>query len=352
MSVIHYRLAKQSDNEQLIALTSATDMTGTMSLRIDRNPDFFRLLHKRGESKVFIALDNNIIVGSLSVSVQNVYVGGEVMPLHYVGDFKVAEAYRHKTIGANLCNELARYMRSIDADLAFLNVSYGNKRPFSFFKGRPDFPDFDNIGLFTIHQFIGIKQKQRPGPFPIEPADITDDLIAVLNAQYARYELGNVITKDMLKGTDIFIIRDENRIRAAMCLADTMNTKQNVLTRLPLKLKYLLRILNACRGVLGISKMPSLHTPIRILYIKYIAASSNEKKLIRSMLHLARNIGYERKCSFVSIGLHEKDPINACFSGLFKLTFRSVGMLISLKNNRDLIRKVIMGIPFEDYSLV
>jgi hypothetical protein len=61
---------------------------------------------------------------------------------------------------------------------------------------------------------------------------------------------------------------------------------------------------------------------------------------------------YERSYSFVSIGLHEKDPLNTCFSGLLKLTFNSVGMLLSIKDNRSLIEKVKQGVPFEDYSLV
>ena len=61
---------------------------------------------------------------------------------------------------------------------------------------------------------------------------------------------------------------------------------------------------------------------------------------------------YEKDYSFVSIGVHEKDPLNKCFSGIFKLTFKSVGMLLTIQNNQLLIEKVKQGIPFEDYSLV
>ena len=75
-----------------MTLTSATGMMGEASLRIERRPDFFRLLHMRGESKVFVALDGCLIIGSLSVSTQKVYVGGEVYPLQFIADFKVAEA--------------------------------------------------------------------------------------------------------------------------------------------------------------------------------------------------------------------------------------------------------------------
>jgi hypothetical protein len=73
---------------------------------------------------------------------------------------------------------------------------------------------------------------------------------------------------------------------------------------------------------------------------------------VKLLVNHARNIAYKKSYSFVSIGLHEKDPLHKSFGGLFKMSFYSVGMLVSIKNNRALIEKVINGIPFEDYSLV
>ena len=80
--------------------------------------------------------------------------------MQYIGDFKVAESFRNKGIGLQLCNNMADYVISIGSDLAFLNVSKGNTKPISFFKNRPGVPDFDNIGVFKIHQLIG--KKRRP----------------------------------------------------------------------------------------------------------------------------------------------------------------------------------------------
>lgn len=350
--MIHYRLATPQDNAQLMALTAAADMAGDVSFRIDRQPDFFQLLRMRGESKVFVALEGKSIIGSLSVSTQKVYVGGEIFPIQYIGDFKVAKAYRNKSVGANLCNELAEYVVSIDADLAFLDVSMGNSKPFSFFKDRPGFPDFENIGVFSIHQFVGRKQKLKSLPFSIKTEEATAELIAFLNAHFSAYELGPFITGESLEGAEIFTIRREEKIVAAMCLTDTMKVKQNIVTRLSWSKKYLLQMMNAVSGCVGISKMPSLHAPVQMIYIKYMAVHTYDRQMIKAMVSHAQNIVYERAYSFASIGLHEKDPLNASISGLFKLTFRSVGMLISLKNNVDIIDKVVNGIPYEDYSLV
>ncbi len=350
--MITYRLATKDDNDQLIKLTAATGMTGETALRIDRNPDFFKLLDKRGESRVFLALDENKVIGSLCDSLQQVYVGGQVLPLHYIGDFKVAASHRNRGIGLQLCNELANDIVPKGADLAFLNVSKGNSKPFTFFKNRPNIPDFDNIGIFKIHQFIGRRKRISEHERQIEETPPDKELIEFLNRHYCQYEIGPVITKEILEGTQIFTIRDKNKIIAAMCLSDTMNMKQNVVLKLSLKLKWILGFLNSISRLLGYSKMPSLNEPVGMLYIKYLAVDQYETKLVKLLVNKARNIVYNKSYSFVSIGLHEKDPLHKCFNGLLKLTFNSVGMLLSIKDNRFLIEKVLKGIPFEDYSLV
>lgn len=350
--MIKYRLATNSDNQQLIGLTAASGMSGEISLRIDRKPDFFSLLHLRGETKVFVAEDGNNIIGSVCVSHQHVYVGEQIFPLQYVGDFKVAESYRNKGVGLRLCDELADYVISLGADLAFLNVSKGNSKPFSFFKNRPNIPDFDNIGIFRIHQFPGKKRKALHPQYKIESTSLSDEVLTFLNKYYSKYELGSVIIKEKLKGTTIYTIQQNKNIIATMCLADTMDIKQNVVTGLSWKMKTVVKFINFISRLSGISKMPVLHEPVRMLYIKYLAVNNMNKQLVQLLINHARNVAYEKSYSFVSIGLHEKDPFNSCFSGLLKVTFNSVGMLLSIKNNRALIEKVKKGIPFEDYSLV
>ncbi|HEY1872332.1 MAG TPA: GNAT family N-acetyltransferase, partial [Chitinophagaceae bacterium] len=257
--MITYRLAIKEDNQQLLELTAATGMTGQTGLRIDRHPDFFKLLEKRGESKVIVALDGNKIVGSLCVSLQRVWVSDQIVPLHYIGDFKVAPTHRNMGIGLQLCNELANEIVPRGADLAFLNVSKGNSKPFSFFKNRPSIPDFDNIGIFKIHQFVGRRKRNLFRESSIQETMADEDLLSFLNRHYSQYAMGPVITSENLKDTQIFIIRDNTRIIAAMCLSDTMNMKQNIVLKLDPKLKWTMRILDSFSDLIGFSKMPSLN---------------------------------------------------------------------------------------------
>jgi ribosomal protein S18 acetylase RimI-like enzyme len=351
--MIQYRLATPADNEQLIELTSACGMTGNTSLRIDRYPDFFRLLNMRGESRVFVATEaGDKIVGSISVSLQKVYIDGEIYPVHYVADFKVLDKYRRSGIGIRLCDQLADYMLSIDGDLVFLTVAKGNPKPFRFFKNRPHIPDFQNLGVFRVQQFIGSAKKPVHPGCTLESIPVDEEVVSFLNNHYRQYALGTVITREGLADTRILALRQKNRILGIMGLVDTMAAKQNVLMRLPNREKYLLKLLNSCSALLGMSKMPVISEPVRMIYIKYLAVNNNEKQWIRLLVNTARQIVFEKGYSFASMGLHEKDPLNHCIAGLPKLTFHSIGMFLSMKNNQSLVSRVIGGIPFEDYSLV
>lgn len=350
--MIKYRIATLEDNQQLIDLTAASGMKGDISLRIDRHPNFFKLLEMRGESTVFVAVDEEVIIGCICVSLQEVTINKQVFPMQYIGDFKVLESYRNKGVGLNLCNQLGDYVLATGVDLAFLNFSKGNDKPISFFKDRPNIPDFENIGVFNIIQFIGKRRKSIHPKFKIEETPVTNELIQFLNNYYLNYELGSVITKEKLEGTSNFIIRNNLKIIAALSLIDTMSVKQNVVMHLSWKIKYLLQFINLFKKPFGISKMPLLNEPVKMIYVKYLAVNYNEKGMVKELINYSRNIVFQKEYSFVSIGLHEKDPLNYCFKGLLKLTFNSVGMLLNIKNDKKIMQNVAQGIPFEDYSLV
>ena len=350
--MVKFRIATNDDNLKLIQLTASSAMAGNIGLRIDRHPDFFALLKMRGDTKVFVAEENNIIIGAICVSLQKVYVDGEIYPLQYIGDFKIADRYRNQGIGLKLCNEMADYVISNNSDLAFLNVSMGNSKPVSFFKNRPNVPDFDNIGIFKIYQIIGKRLKPAIHKYSIEETLFNDDVLQFLNSHYLNYQLGAVITAEKLSASTIFIIRESKKIIAGMSLVDTMPVKQNVITALSWKLRLVLKIINAFSNILSLSKMPVLGEPVKMLYIKYLAVEPNNMHLVKLLINYARNIAFKKSYSYVSIGLHEKDKFNACLAGLPKLTFKSVGMLLSIKNNRALIKKIKDGVPYEDYSSV
>jgi len=350
--MIFVRLATSEDNQQLLELTAATEMSGKTSLRIDRKPNFFALLNMRGQSTVFVAEHENRIVGSLSISLQQVFINKEVVPVYYIGDFKVAKSHRGKGVGKLLCDELIAHYSSSPADLFFLTVAKGNTRPLPFFSGRAHIPDFQSVGTFHVHQFPGRKQGALKAEKEIETVEANNEVITFLSDHYCKYQLGSVITREKLAGCSIYIIRSQSKICAAMCLIDTADVKQNVIMNLDWVTRLSIAVMNTVRKLIGFSRMPGLNEPVRMFYIKYIAVENNERSILGRLIRHAQQIAYNTSYSFVSMGVHEKDPLNACLAEFFKFTFQSTGLVVSVRDSHLLIDEIKKGVPFEDYSLV
>lgn len=350
--MIHYRLATFEDNQQLLELTSSTGMLGKMALRIDRFPNFFSLNQLRGETNVYTAVEGGLIIGCISVSRQQVCVDKKQYPLYYVSDLKVAQNHRHQGIGLQLAKEVLKFLESRNADLIFLNVSKGNERPFVFLSDSSYYPDFENIGTFKIFQFIGSNKKSVNSKFKIKLTEGHSEILAFLNEYYSNYELASIITKDKIQNTELFEVKNEGHLIAVMCLIDTMKMKQNVVIKMAWHLKFLVSFINSMRGIFKMSKLPKENEPVNMLYIKYLAVKAYDKALIATLISHARQCAYHKSYSFVSLGLHERDPLIKNLPNILKFAFNSIGMMVSLKRSKELMGKVQKGVPYKDYSIV
>ncbi|MEQ8220304.1 MAG: GNAT family N-acetyltransferase [Arenibacter sp.] len=350
--MIRYRLADLKDNQQLLDLTMQAGMPGKMALRIDRHPDFFKLNNLRGETKVYVALDGTQIVGSICVSVQIVFIDKNQHPLYYISDFKVAKMHRNHGIGLQLTNMVVSYLETQNADFAFLNVSKGNKRPFVFFSDRGQYPDFENIGTFTTFQYIGSNSKPSNKKYNIELTKGTNEVLEFLNNFYSQYELANVISTDKIKDSELYVVWEHNEILAVMSIIDTMHIKQNVVLKMPWHLKAVIASINVFCKWFKLSKLPKEKEPIKMLYIQYLALKEYDKSLISALISFAKRQAYNKSYSFVSISTHENDILLQKLPKFMRFTFQSVGMLVSMKDSKRLMKLIKEGMPFRDYSTV
>jgi ribosomal protein S18 acetylase RimI-like enzyme len=344
------RIASGADNDSLLELASSASMDGDTSLRIERYPDFFSLLKYRGESIVFVAEGEGKITGCISLSLQDVFVDGEIHQVYYIGDLKVLPQFRGYGIAVKLCNAVQDYLEESGADLLFTTVAKGNKKPIPFLEKRNGMSDFLPVGIFKIYQLIGKRKISESGEFKIERAGVSNEIIEIFNASSKKYSFGNVITKEKLNDTEIYTIREKNKITGAIAIFDTMHIKQNIPVRISRALRLAITLSNAFHKLTGISRLPVEGEAVEMLYIKYIAATNSN--CYRLLIDRARRLAFDRSYSFVSLGLHERDEKNKLLNTMLKIKFEALGFFTSLKKDKDLIEKINNAVPFEDYSLV
>ena len=346
-----YREAIPEDDSSLFELTSSAVMPGVIKLMTIRQPSFFNLVRQRGVSKVIVAVDDNELIGSICISKETVFIDKEPLELFYISDFRVNHSQRNKGVGLQLTNEAVSYLENQGADFAFLNVSKGNKRPFVFFSERKNYPDFENIGIFNIYQFLGSK-KGANNDFQVLETSADQKILDFLNEYHSNFQLAPVLDYEQLENTSIYTIEKNNDLLAVMCIGDYNYCKQHIVLRLPWYLQLSITVMNLFRTILGANQLPTTNQPIKMLHIKYLGVKTKDKRLIKSLIRRAQNEVQLKSYSFVSLGLHEKDPLIEKLPKFFKTTFHSVGMLVTMKNTQKLMDIVKQGIPYKDFSTV
>jgi len=350
--MVRIREATRSDNEGLLSLTSMTPMGGTISIRIDRHPDFFRLLDRRGRSHVLVAEEDGRIIGCVSVARVSVHVDGRCESVHYLGDLKTHPQHRGTGLAVRLLKSMHRDLLEADADLVMCTAAYGNKNVLPFFDGRAGLPKAVALGTFNVYQILPSPRRPRMRAYDIQEEPDHPDLCRLYNDHFRRYQFGPVFQPSSLHMSRHWVARSGGAIRAALSLVDIGDAKQNVLIRLPFGLGIFVSFLRPLRHLFPIANIPEKNHPIRILYIKAWACHEDQDKALDLLIQTARNVSLKENFHFLAIGVHEKDPLGKRLTKYTKFTFKSMGFVVSLKRSHDDILRLRQGVPYEDYSLV
>jgi hypothetical protein len=353
-----------SDNDDLIALARATPMDGLISLRIDREPDYFSLLSLRGQGKVFVASINGSIAGSISVAYRKVYISGKPTLIGYIGDLRVLPHYSGSRVTYHLLKALLDYAHSLDVDIYFCVTARGNKRIRSLLEGRMGFPKFHSIGKFYVYQLLPLpffKKLEKPIIRRAVPADF-DILFGLLDSFNSNFEFGPCWSIDEFKkeadffsqnrSMEFFVSYEDEKLVASISTFDTSSVKRNVVIGMPLYLRVMLAGLNTVRSIVPLPVFPKTGDPINILYLRHLCCIQDEIRPLRSLIRYICSIVPKEKYSFIAVGFHERDPFRKSVSVFPKFTFISEGYVTCLSENEKKINQIRKNIPLEDFSLV
>lgn len=346
------REARRDDNEGLLALTAVTPMGGAISVRSDRDPDFFKLLERRGPSRVLVAEERGAIVGSVSASRVPVYIEGRPEEVHYLGDLKVQPDRRRSGLAAGLLKALEADLRAAGADLVLCAAAYGNDRVRPYLEGRAGLPGTAALGVFKVIQLVPRRRAGSDGGFEIGEAAEDPEMIELYNERFREYQFGPLVGPGTLRGARHWVARADGAIQAALSLVDVGDSRRNVIVRLSPPLRVLVPALRAARRIASLPDLPRKGEPIRTLYVKALACRPGRETALDLLVERAKHQACLEGYHFVTAGFHERDPQGDRLSKGFKFTFKSLGFVVGLRRSRGELEALSRRIPYEDYSLV
>jgi predicted N-acetyltransferase YhbS len=360
---IEIREAGEADNEALLALTRSTPMAGSISLRIDRDPDFFALLRLRGEGKVFVAVRGREVIGCISAALRTAYISGVPETVAYIGDMKVHPRFSGTRIALRLIQALEAHLRSIGIDLCFSVVADGNQRAMPLFEGRLGIPRWAYLGRFLVDELIPSPFIGRSRQHCIETAEAADlpAITMLLDRFHRSRQFAPQLSQDDLARTlsarreepfsKIFVARSGGSIVATLSLHDTREVKRNVLLGASASLRCALALVRIVAVPLPGFSVPRIGEPLRVLYARFVACEEGHWQALQALVAMARAEAFRRRSTFLVIGLHEQDPLRSLVRGIPRFTFSSLALATSL-TRPERLESLATGIPFEDFALV
>jgi GNAT superfamily N-acetyltransferase len=346
------RSALPDDNKQLVALARLTPMRADITICIQRDPDFFSLLSKKGNSEVLVAEEQGIIIGCVSIVKQEMVFRDISIPVHYICDLKVHPDHRGKKVGTMLCHAMKDLLVSWNADLVFCTVADGNQKVMPIVFGKGGIEGGIDMGLFYVLQMVPKKSYVNTAGTQCE--SLTDlDMVHDFYRQFnKRYALSPVLVPDLFSGCYHFRAVKNGQTTAMISLIDPIGMKQNVLVDFPWYYQVAFKFLALARPVLKTPHLPNKGEAIRILYVKAFGFLPDQEKSFLSLLEYTLAHAYHQNYSFLSIALHENDPVRTKLKSYTSFPFRSKLFFSSLKNNFSLLETMASANITIDYSLI
>jgi len=335
-------------------------MPGSIGLRIDRDPDFFRLLSLRGAGSVLVDEELGELRGCISVSGRTAWVAGQKRAVWYAGDMKVHPGHRKKGVGAGLAVAALEWFRERDADLLACVVAQGNRRVLTFLEGKFQIPPFRSLGPLRVLMMLA-SRRGPTGRIRVREGTEGDllEVAEVYRESCRRYELAPDLGEDDWRkalGEDpgvcqVLVAGEKGGIRALAVLFDVQWAKRHVVISLPPGLAALTAPLRLLGPLSPAFRVPRPGESVSLLSLRHVAARKGEFQALRCLVQEARRRAHAGGYTFVVAGVHERDPLSRAFRGLPHFTMGSELFLTSLKGNEDLVEEAVRGVPVEDYAV-
>ncbi|MFI5155652.1 MAG: GNAT family N-acetyltransferase [Chitinophagales bacterium] len=342
------RKALASDSPGLNRLASLIPIGGSISLRIERQSDFFLLLRKRGDYTVWVAEDQDgAIVGSFSKTKQAFVINGKRRGVTQLADLRIHPAFLGTDLAFRLVKSMWDELREEEVDILYCMAAHGNLMADAFFGGKLGIPPFQKLSTFLVHQLLPKKMRKR---HTREFANETE-LDAFYKKFYSAYNFHPPI--DDFSRCTHFVKKHENLIAAAVSLSDTFSLKQYVLINYPQSTAIRLGLLQMLNLIFPLAPIPSRGTRLRILYTKWIGFAQNKQAMLVSLLEQVRQYAFENNYHLISVAIDEKDKdLSRLFKGMSSFTFQSDAWMTSLQDHMPLVKALSENKAYEDFSLI
>ncbi len=314
------REATERDNNALNELQKKCPAGTSLVLGVDSSPDYFARSRPFRDWHVFVAVENDIIVGSAAFAVNDTYVEGTQIKTAYEYGFVVDPLHRRKGIAEKLQGHIEHTAQMNDVDLLHLDIIEDNIPSLSLFSkmGFQKVKDCTTISLMPYKsQRIAADGNIRS----MEEADV-DDVTDLINEMYRGYDffapfepkdfveyLGRIPHFDF---HNILVLENNGMLEACLGVWEYDKVRKYIVEKLNWRLKAQTSLIR----LIGLfTRMPHIPKPGEPLLSYNLATVAYRRpESMWELLKKTVNIALENKINFIHVTIDPSCPITTILS--------------------------------------
>lgn len=316
---IKIRLAEESDNEQILALSERCPQKGMITFYPSRAPHFNRLqrIIDKGAWH-YIAVADDRVVGLVGVVHFQCRIQNNAYKVGYMHDLRLEPEFRNGMAAFRLVKTAIDHLYESDADLVVVNFLKDNKLPLVFTSGRAGMPPAHYLGDNLVFNIIPLRYKKINPRFELDEARPEDipEMLEVYNRYCHNFKMSPILTEDQLRhfisniqGMDLsnfLVARENGKIRAMTAVWDEGPYRTYNVLKLNLPIKTVNTLLRFFNLFMRVPHPIENNKPIMQLSMVLYAHDDCPEALDALFRH-ANNINLGSEYSFITIYLQESD---------------------------------------------
>jgi hypothetical protein len=326
-----FDLANHGDDADIRRLLRSSPMQGSISLSLEREPNYFADAGLPGEEKqTIVARESGRIVCAGSCTVRTRFVNGERRRVGYPAglrlDASVAGRFDILRRGYQFFREL---QADAPADFYFTSIAADNSRAREFLeRGLAGMPVYEWIGDFVTALLPVPRGKKNAGQFRSgeNNASFMEEISSFLNLQGRNQQLAPCWSAEEvaalqplgLKAENFHILREGGGTTACAALWDQRCFKQTVIKGYAPWLARVRPVINATARVSHMPHLPPAGSALAHAFVSHFAMTDecpeNFRKCIDAMLAAGRCANLE----FITMGFASNDPRLAALDAGFR----------------------------------
>jgi GNAT superfamily N-acetyltransferase len=313
--MILIREAAERDNDALNELQKKCPAGTSLVLGVDSSPDYFARSRPFRDWHVFVAVENDIIVGSAGFAINDTYVEGKQIKTAYEYGFVVDPLHRRKGIAEKLQGHIEHIGLENDVDLLHLDIIEDNIPSISLFSKM----GFEKVKDCVTISLMPYKRQRITADGNIrcmEEADV-DDVTDLINEMYRGYDFFSPFQpKDFVEYLgriphfdfhNILVLEDNGELEACLGVWEYDKVRKYIVEKLNWRLKAQTSVIR----LIGLfTRMPYIPKPGEPLLSYNLATVAYRRpESMTELLKKTVNIALENKINFIHVTIDPSCPM-------------------------------------------